>query len=425
MAGERTFVGFGFGPIQSGLFLYEAHASGNFSRFVVAEVDDAVVKAVNANDGRVFVNIARKSGVDTARISGIEMYNPRDAASCAMLVEAVAASSEIATALPSVAFYDRGDDSPAAIIAEGLASRRAARATAVYAAENHNHAAEILAAAVAARTGSGKPASAEFLNTVIGKMSGTISDPSLLRRMNLATLTPGLPRAVLVEEFNRILISRIHLAGFRRGIEAFVEKEDLLPFEEAKLYGHNAAHAVIAYLADLKAYETIADAGRDGWIMSVARAAFVDESGGALVRRHAGLGDHLFTPAGYREYAEDLLDRMTRPTLNDLVARVGRDHERKLGYGDRLFGTMRIALENGIEPVNLALGAAACLLSFVKRRREAPRPPKALPTGADGLTPDSLRVLLQEVWGNAADERSDALVELTARASLELRRVIS
>ncbi len=34
-----------------------------------------------------------------------------------------------------------------------------------------------------------------------------------------------------------------------RGIEVFVEKPDLLPFAQAKLYGHNAGHALAAYLA--------------------------------------------------------------------------------------------------------------------------------------------------------------------------------
>jgi len=49
----------------------------------------------------------------------------------------------------------------------------------------------------------------------------------------------------LVEAFNRILISKTSFGdtlatrGFHRGIEVFEEKPDLLPFEEAKLYGHN------------------------------------------------------------------------------------------------------------------------------------------------------------------------------------------
>jgi hypothetical protein len=48
-----TFVGFGFGPIQAGLFLAEAfQLSGAFHRLVVAEVVPAVVAAVRAA-GRV------------------------------------------------------------------------------------------------------------------------------------------------------------------------------------------------------------------------------------------------------------------------------------------------------------------------------------------------------------------------------------
>ena len=47
----RTFVGFGFGPIQSALFLYEAYRSGHFSRFVISEVDAAIVQAVRSAGG--------------------------------------------------------------------------------------------------------------------------------------------------------------------------------------------------------------------------------------------------------------------------------------------------------------------------------------------------------------------------------------
>jgi hypothetical protein len=84
-----------------------------------------------------------------------------------------------------------------------------------------------------------------FLNTVIGKMSGVITDPLQLHALGLTPITPEAGRAFLVEAFNRILISRIHFdtPGFQRGIQAFIEKDDLLPFEEAKLFGHNATHA--------------------------------------------------------------------------------------------------------------------------------------------------------------------------------------
>ena len=49
MATDHIFTGFGFGPIQSGLFAKEAFASGNFSRIVVAEIDRDLVDAVRGN----------------------------------------------------------------------------------------------------------------------------------------------------------------------------------------------------------------------------------------------------------------------------------------------------------------------------------------------------------------------------------------
>ena len=72
----RTFVGFGFGPIQSALFLYEAFRSGHFSRFVIAEVDAAVVQAVRAAGGRYTIIIALPDRIEQATISGVELYNP-------------------------------------------------------------------------------------------------------------------------------------------------------------------------------------------------------------------------------------------------------------------------------------------------------------------------------------------------------------
>ncbi len=61
----KTFVGFGFGPIQSALFLYEAYCSGNFDRYVVAEVDAALVGAVRAAGGRYAINIAHPDRIET------------------------------------------------------------------------------------------------------------------------------------------------------------------------------------------------------------------------------------------------------------------------------------------------------------------------------------------------------------------------
>ncbi len=417
----KTFVGFGFGPIQSALFLFEAHQSGNFSRYVVAEIDPVLVRAVRDNGGAYTINIARPDRIDPVRVRGVELYDPRDPDQRARIVAAVSEADELATALPSVSFYESGDPAcVAAMLAEGLAQRDRRRPAIIYAAENHNHAAEILTGKIVRHTAAALE-NVQVLNTVIGKMSGVITEPDAMRRLGLAPLTPSTQRAILVEEFNRILVSRINLPGFRRGIDVFVEKDDLLPFEEAKLYGHNAIHGLIGYLADLRGLGTMAEAGQDAEIMRTARAAFLEESGAALIRRHAGLSDPLFTQKGYRTYADDLLERMVRPNLNDLVSRVIRDPVRKLGYDDRLYGTMRLALQYGIEPVNLARGAAAAVLSLL-RNREVVKAEVVLPAVGEGITEQGLGAVLRTIWGSQCDAMSEHLVRLTWDAMGRMRR---
>jgi len=364
---KKSFVGFGFGAIQAGLFLHEAHASGRFDRYVVAEVLPEVVAAIRRAGGCCRVNIATAQGIEQKDIAGITILNPGDPADRAALVEAVADADELATALPSVRFYELGGAaSVASVLSDGFARRRARgapRRSIIYAAENHNHAAEILEGLLAGRLAVPAAAlreSVQCLNTVIGKMSGIVTDEAQIAEQGLARLAGAAGRCVLVEAFNHILITRIAWANFQRGIPIFIEKDDLLPFEEAKLYGHNATHALMGYLARAQGYATIADVRRDARIVDLARTAFLQESGAALIRKYRGF-DPLFTEAGYHDYAEDLLGRMMNPHLRDLVARVVRDPRRKLGWDDRLVGTMRLALGQGITPRNYALGSRAAL----------------------------------------------------------------
>jgi mannitol-1-phosphate 5-dehydrogenase len=365
---RKTFVGFGFGAIQGGLFLYEAFRTGKFERLVVAEVVPEVVAAVRRARGCFRVNIATRSGVVVQEVRGLEILNPAVPSDAHALVDALAEASEIATALPSVEFYQRGEPTVAGLIARGI-QRKAAQddlpPAVIYTAENHNHAAEILQKLCHEKSDpplrDAAPRRVQFLNTVIGKMSGVVTVPEQIKAEGLACLVEDSPRALLVEEFNRILITQIRLPGFERGIGAFIEKPDLLPFEEAKLYGHNAVHALMGYLAARKGCRFMSEAVDDRSLMQLAREAFLQESGAALIARHEKLRDPLFTPLGYQAYADDLLQRMTNPYLRDRIERVIRDTPRKLSWDDRLIGTMRLALDARIAPHRFALGAAAAL----------------------------------------------------------------
>ncbi len=49
--GKRTYVGFGFGAIQAGLFLYEAYCAHGFNQLVAAEVIPEVVDTMRRAAG--------------------------------------------------------------------------------------------------------------------------------------------------------------------------------------------------------------------------------------------------------------------------------------------------------------------------------------------------------------------------------------
>ena len=408
LKGDRTYVGFGFGAIQAGLFLQEAFHSRAFSRLVVAEIDPKIVGSLRAGGNHFMLNIAHSDRIESVRIGPVEVCNPNDERDRKLLIAAVAAASEIGTAIPSVGGYDRGGEgSIRQVLADGLRMKAVGSGPAciVYAAENHNQAAEILKAqvqeAVPPDLDDDVSRNVCFLNTVIGKMSGLITAPMEMRELNLSPVTPGEVKAFLVEAFNRILISRIPPnfgTRFQRGIRTFVEKDDLLPFEEAKLYGHNATHALAGYIGAMLGAERISDLSSRPDILPFLADAFIRESGAALIRKYNGI-DPLFTPEGYRRYAEDLLERMFNPFLNDRIERVIRDTPRKLGWDDRLIGTMRLAVNQGIGSDRYAFGTAAALVhltpSLIYGERMAAATLNGIWSGSGGEAAERNKVIEQ------------------------------
>jgi len=427
---NHTFAGFGFGPIQAGLFAKEAFESGHFERIVVAEIAQPLVEAVRANGGTYFVNVAQADGIEMLKIDGIELLNPTLPEDGKAFRAALAQATEIVTSLPSVDFYNAGQDSSvAALIAEAARTAKA-EGSIVYAAENNNHAAEILQQAVRQRFDVGRASplarnsragthdlpGLQFLNTVIGKMSRVVTDPREIAELRLTPIAPGLERAFLVEAFNHILVTKTTLSGFTLGIGVFVERDDLLPFEEAKLYGHNAIHALLGFVGAVKGYDKMTELQDDSALMALARAAFLRESGDALIAKYAALGDELFTDAGYRHFADDLLERMTNPYLADTTVRAGRDAFRKLGASDRIFGTMCLALEHGIEPKNMAVGALAGVAALLRDADEYGVPAELRATDWRSLDREHLGRLLRWIWKNQTPPCAEDLIDLTLEA---------
>ena len=103
------------------------------------------------------------------------------------------------------------------------------------------------------------------------------------------------------------------------------------------------------------------EAGKQKDLMEMVRSAFIDEAGAGLCKEFAEVSDPLFSEEGFSDYVDDALLRMVNPYLRDPVDRVTRDPVRKLGWEDRLIGSMKLACRAGVEPKILAKGAALAL----------------------------------------------------------------
>ena len=344
-----TFLAIGLGPIQTGIFL--RGAAQQFDRLVVAEVDDNVKNAVNADGGHITINIASADSIHHETFSGIEILNPLKKDDLATLIQVAADADEIATALPSVNFFPQVAEYLKAGFLQNPDKQRF-----IYTAENNNHAAEELAKAVGCEF-----RNTYFLNTVIGKMSSVVSAEDCEFR-NLQALSPHADRGHLVEEFNNILISTCPIIDARQ-VSGLYVKKDLYPFEEAKLYGHNAIHFLMATLGNEKGLTSMNELVAFPEIIEFAKFAFINESGKALCCKWSGF-DELFTEKGFKNYVENLIPRMINPFLMDSIPRIIRDLPRKLAWNDRVVGTMRMALEHNIQPNKLAQCAATSVKSL-------------------------------------------------------------
>ena len=375
-----TFLGIGFGPIQTGIFLKGAF-EGGMDRLVIAEVDQNLVDAVRAADGEVTINIAAVDRIYQETFSGVEIYNPTVDADLEKLIAIAAEADEIATALPGVDFFK--------FIVPWLKKgflQAPDKKRFIYTAENNNHAAEVLAEALGDEV-----ENCYCLNTVVGKMSGVISEAEGAER-KLSMLCPAADKGHLVEEFSQIFISQA--SGIdKRSIAGLYEKDDLYPFEEAKLYGHNAIHFLLGALGKAQGYTYMSELAAVDELMALAEQAFIEECGVALCKKYSGV-DELFTPAGFKNYADDLLKRMTNPFLTDAIDRITRDLPRKLSWNDRIIGTMRLALEQGIAPTIIARGATLAATELF------------------GKTPEEITAGSKELWPSPWGKEHQRLLDL-------------
>lgn len=389
MSRPVTFVGLGGGAIQLGLWAYYAHRQG--CRVVISEVDRARVAGIRANGNTYAINIAHFDHIEPVTVGPVEVYDPSVPADRVRLLEAVREANEINTAVPSTAVYRKGGIDQ--LLREGLAGRSAP--VLIYASENQIGAAAQLRDLVYPE---GALAHVGFSETVIERMGGPQGDPAFIAAHRVAEITPGCGAALLVEDFDSIVVEKPPFApelGFSTSFGRFRAVEHIGMYEELKLLGHNAVHFLLGCVGKIKGYTYMSDFNGDPDTDLVGLDALILETGGWFRPQYGPAGAEVATDDGFRAWAVQLMRRIVNPHLFDLVDRIIRDPERKLAWNDRIIGTMRRALAAGVVPKRYALGAAAALALL---RRAAP----GVPRDASWLV---------GLWGDAAepDERENVI----------------
>ena len=169
----------------------------------------------------------------------------------------------------------------------------------------------------------------------------------------------GEPLRVCVERYGFLPVDR---DAFRGPVPEIPNLHPASPFDffvRRKLYLHNMAHAVCAYLGGYTGKAYIWEAIEDPDVFIIVQNAML-ESAAALAKQYdvplAGLMTHI----------DDLLCRFRNRALMDTCARVGGDPVRKLGASDRLTGTMRMIADQGSVPVWTPIGAAGALYRYLQ-----------------------------------------------------------
>ena len=169
----------------------------------------------------------------------------------------------------------------------------------------------------------------------------------------------GDPMRVCVERYGFLPTDK---AAFKGEVPEIKNMVPFAPFDfyiKRKLYVHNMGHATCAYLGDLLGHAYIYESIDVPEVRVLVQNAML-ESAMALSKKYGVSLEEIV------KHINDLLHRFTNQALMDTCARVGGDPGRKLSPEDRLIGSATLALEQGIVPAYIAVGAAAGLHRYIR-----------------------------------------------------------
>lgn len=339
---------YGAGNIGRGFIGPLFAAAGHGVTFV--DTNPALVQALNDRGGYTLHVAARPPCV--LQVQPVRAIN---GAGTEAVVQAIAGCDIMAVSL-GAAVLPR----VAPLIARGFAARQAAGGSAldILICENLKNAAPLLGSWIREAL---DPALHGAMDAQLGLVEAAIG-----RMVPLAAPEEKArdPLYLQVEEYDFLPVDR---TAFREPIPALPQLVPHAPFafyEERKLYLHNMAHSVCAYLGLLEGHEFIWQAIGDARIRLVVQ--------GAMGEAAAMLAESYGVPySTLQNHAEDLLYRFANPALGDTCRRVARDPLRKLSAEDRLAAPLRRCADLGIHPSNIAMGLAAALRALCANADEA------------------------------------------------------
>ena len=173
----------------------------------------------------------------------------------------------------------------------------------------------------------------------------------------------GEPMRVCVEKYGFLPVDK---DAFKGEIPEITNMVPFAPFDfyiKRKLYVHNMGHATCAYLGDILGLDYIYQSIAVPEVRVLVQNAML-ESALALHKKYGG------SLADLQLHIQDLLGRFTNAALGDTCQRVGGDPARKLGADDRMIGSAKLALEQGITPAYIAVGAAAAIRRYLNENEK-------------------------------------------------------
>jgi len=333
-------IQFGAGNIGRGFLGELFHHAGY--KIVFIEKDERLVKEINKRGGYT-LEIVGPQRFEQYKIDGIIALKTTDNE---RIKEEISEAHIIAVSVGKAAL-----SSVAKILAPGLELRSKSNAPPIniIIAENVLKGEELLYNFLEREISS---STKEYLDKKVGLVLAVVSRMVPVLPLEVKEKDPLYIKA---EEYRELPVDKKAFKGNIPAIEGILPYDHFEAYEERKIFIHNTAHAMAAYLGFLKGYKYIYEAMMDNEIKEKVMRA-LQEIGKALIKKHPLLNEDL------QDHIEDLCKRFSNKALADTVTRVGRDPLRKLKPEDRLVGACRFIERYGGDPKSVSLGVSACLL---------------------------------------------------------------